>query len=263
MTPGISPVGLGRTYCLTSCGWNKIAIFPVPCTEPMGRSASAGTSPLIGHRSVRPSGKHRHSWAGALSPTSTPSSTTATGPYRSVARSRPGCQPPLGTWTKPFVLGPTYRSLAAPAYGGSISPGTAVPAFTPAREQATSIIGPTTLLFAPAPSTRPRSLCGQGWAAAGRLAECGIAVVADVPGVGGNLQNHPVVYLATHLRPAARQPPSLRPTFITALRFSSGLEPASSGDLQMMVLNKSSWHGIGHAVAGLGVCLMHPQSGAR
>ena len=92
------------------------------------------------------------------------------------------------------------------------------------------------------------------------LSARGIAVVADRPGVGANLQNHPVVYLAAHVRPEGRQSPSLRPGFNTALRFSSGSDSAMQGDLQMLVLNKSSWHGLGGAVAGLGVCLVRPRS---
>ena len=60
----------------------------------------------------------------------------------------------------------------------------------------------------------------------GELRRLGIEPVLELPGVGANLQNHPVVYLATHLRPHARQPVWLRPHFLTALRFSSGMDPA-------------------------------------
>jgi 5-(hydroxymethyl)furfural/furfural oxidase len=88
----------------------------------------------------------------------------------------------------------------------------------------------------------------------------GVAVVASLPGVGANLQNHPVVYLAAHLKPEARQSPLLRPQFNSALRFSSGGERSSQGDLLMLVTNKSSWHGLGHSVGGLGVSLMQPFS---
>ena len=103
-------------------------------------------------------------------------------------------------------------------------------------------------------------LLRSGLCAAPYLADLGVAVVSHLPGVGANLQNHPVVYLGTHLPPAARQSPSLRPAFTTALRSSSGSEPELAGDLLMLVLNKSSWHGLGGAVAGLGACLMHPTS---
>ena len=92
------------------------------------------------------------------------------------------------------------------------------------------------------------------------LARLRIEPVVELTGVGAGLQNHPVVYLAAHLRPHGRQPPWLRPHFISALRFSSGADPALRADMLMLVMNKSSWHGLGQAVAGLGVGLYRPFS---
>jgi 5-(hydroxymethyl)furfural/furfural oxidase len=91
------------------------------------------------------------------------------------------------------------------------------------------------------------------------LARVGIPALVDLPAVGSNLQNHPIVYLGAHVKLEARQAPWLRPGFTAGIRFSSGL-PGASGDLQMLILNKSSWHGLGAAVAGLGVCLTAPSS---
>lgn len=87
-----------------------------------------------------------------------------------------------------------------------------------------------------------------------------IPVVSALNGVGANLQNHPVVYLAAHLTHTARQARWLRPQFSTCLRFDSGTDPAMRHDGMMLVVNKSSWHGLGHAVAGLGVGLYLPLS---
>jgi len=92
------------------------------------------------------------------------------------------------------------------------------------------------------------------------LARLGIRPVLELAGVGANLQNHPVVYLAAHLRPHGRQPPWLRPHFLSGLRFSSGADPALRADMLMLVMNKSSWHGLGQAIAGLGVALYLPLS---
>jgi 5-(hydroxymethyl)furfural/furfural oxidase len=86
------------------------------------------------------------------------------------------------------------------------------------------------------------------------LAELGIPVVAALAGVGEHLQNHPVVYLATHVAPRARQSPLMRPQFNAGLR---------QDDLMVLVMNKSSWHGLGESVAGLGVCLVGPRSRGR
>lgn len=106
----------------------------------------------------------------------------------------------------------------------------------------------------------PVILMRSGVGPAEHLRSLGVPVRVNLPGVGQNLQNHPIVYLAAHLQKAARQPPWLRPTFATALRFSSRVEGGSSGELQMLVLNRSSWEGVGAAVGALGVCLMQPRS---
>lgn len=106
------------------------------------------------------------------------------------------------------------------------------------------------------PAVLLRSGIGPGAA----LQKLGIPVIADLPGVGRNLMNHAVVYLAAHLRPEARQSQALRAQFITGLRFSTGLDPAVRAEMQMMVMNKSSWHGVGHGIAALGIILNHPES---
>ena len=106
----------------------------------------------------------------------------------------------------------------------------------------------------------PAILLRSGAGPPGDLARLGIEPVLALDGVGVGLQNHPVVYLAAHLRPHGRQPPWLRPHFISALRFSSGADPAMRADMLMLVMNKSSWHGLGQAVAGLGVGLYQPLS---
>lgn len=87
-----------------------------------------------------------------------------------------------------------------------------------------------------------------------------IPVILDLAGVGANLQNHPVAYLATHLARDARQSPLLRPQFNTALRYTSKNEGCQKSDMMMLVINKSSWHGLGAAVGGIGVCLSAPYS---
>lgn len=110
----------------------------------------------------------------------------------------------------------------------------------------------------------PTLLLRSGVGPAADLQRLGIEVVADTIGIGGNLQNHPVVYLATHLAPAARQPVALRSQFVSALRFSSECaDPAEAGDLIALVMGKSSWHRLGEEVAGIGIGLYRPLSRGR
>jgi 5-(hydroxymethyl)furfural/furfural oxidase len=56
----------------------------------------------------------------------------------------------------------------------------------------------------------PALLMRSGIGPAAPLRDLGIAVAADLPGVGGNLQNHPVLFIGAWLKPQARQPAQLR-----------------------------------------------------
>ena len=106
----------------------------------------------------------------------------------------------------------------------------------------------------------PTLLLRSGIGPAPELARLGIQAAASAAGVGQNLQNHPVIYLAAHLKPDGRQSSWIRPHFIAALRFSSGESSSPSGDMLMLAMNKSSWHGLGQSVAGLGIAVYSPFS---
>jgi 5-(hydroxymethyl)furfural/furfural oxidase len=106
----------------------------------------------------------------------------------------------------------------------------------------------------------PALLLRSGIGPGEQLRSAGVPIVAELAGVGANLQNHPVLYLATHLAKSARQSPLIRPHFNAALRYSSGVEPDLRGDMLLLVMNKSSWHGLGQAIAGIGLGLFLPFS---
>ncbi len=105
----------------------------------------------------------------------------------------------------------------------------------------------------------PTLLLRSGVGPRNELVHLGIGVNSALEGVGRNLQNHPVVYLATHLRDDARQARRLRSPFITGLRFSSAGDSTRS-NMFILVLNKSSWHGLGERIGALGVGLYRPLS---
>lgn len=86
----------------------------------------------------------------------------------------------------------------------------------------------------------------------------GIGVIADRPGVGAHLQNHPLLSLGMHLRPHATQVDLRASAAFLVLRMSSGLTPRS--DLYASVLNRSSWHYFGRRLATLGLQLHKPES---
>lgn len=92
------------------------------------------------------------------------------------------------------------------------------------------------------------------------LRDLGIEVIADMRGVGANLQNHPLLFLAAHLRPRARQPRTLRPHPMTCLRYSSGLPTAPPSDMYVAAHSKSSWSALGQQIANFNATIFKPQS---
>src|SRR5215216_2084316 len=109
----------------------------------------------------------------------------------------------------------------------------------------------------------PALLMRSGIGPADHLREMGIAVRADVPGIGQNLSNHAILFIALHLPAHARQASSLRPHPTTAFRYSSGLSGCPISDLYLNVQNKTSWSRLGHQVANLSLALLKPMARGR
>lgn len=106
----------------------------------------------------------------------------------------------------------------------------------------------------------PTILMRSGVGDATQLAPLGIDVVADLKGVGRNLQNHPALYVGFHLRPEARQQRSLRTNPTAGWRFSSNLPGCPSPDLFINIQSKSSWNDLGERIGNLTASLVKPFS---
>jgi 5-(hydroxymethyl)furfural/furfural oxidase len=106
----------------------------------------------------------------------------------------------------------------------------------------------------------PAILLRSGIGPAQDLKSLGIDVIADLPGVGRNLQDHPAVSVGCHLKPLARQPRSLRAAPNAALRYDSGAAGCAPNDMYVSVTNKASWHALGEQLGALVVCVYKPYS---
>jgi 5-(hydroxymethyl)furfural/furfural oxidase len=109
----------------------------------------------------------------------------------------------------------------------------------------------------------PAILLRAGLGPAASLREHGIEVVADLPGVGANLQNHPSLYFCALLRHGMEQAPALASQNNTSIRFSSGLPDCPAADMYAQILSKTSWHKLGRKLATLTVVVHHPFSRGR
>jgi 5-(hydroxymethyl)furfural/furfural oxidase len=91
----------------------------------------------------------------------------------------------------------------------------------------------------------PPLLMRSGIGPAKELAQFGIEVVADRPGVGKHLMEHPGVNFGAYLKKNARLKPGLPTHMIAAVRWSSGMEGVPAGDMYIVPTNRSAWHPIG------------------
>lgn len=92
------------------------------------------------------------------------------------------------------------------------------------------------------------------------LRRLGIPVVADRPGVGEGLQDHPMVAIAAWLERPHRCPPAMRRHIHLGWRYSSGLDGCPAGDMFVLPSNRAAWHPLGRRLASILVCVNKPAS---
>ena len=75
-----------------------------------------------------------------------------------------------------------------------------------------------------------------------------IAPVADRPGVGRNLSDHPAISVSCYLRGAGRLWKRDRHHTQAHLRYSSGVAGCPAGDMTLALLARSGWHAMGSRI---------------
>lgn len=93
------------------------------------------------------------------------------------------------------------------------------------------------------PALLMRSGVGRG----AHLNDMGIDVVADRPGVGDNLNEHPTIAVSAYLKPRARlrDAHGTRRHAQVSFRYSSEVDECGPGDMYVSVTVKSAWHAVG------------------
>ena len=97
----------------------------------------------------------------------------------------------------------------------------------------------------------PTHLLRAGIGPAGELCALGIAVRANLPGVGARLMDHPSIALASFIRKRARMDGRTRRHIHVAMRYSSSLPGAPAGDMFVACASKSAWHAVGEQIASM------------
>lgn len=106
------------------------------------------------------------------------------------------------------------------------------------------------------PALLMRSGIGPGDALRG----IGIEVIAERPGVGQNLHEHPIIGIAAHIEPGARAPAEQRHHANAGLRYSSNLPDAPPHDMFLFMHSRFGWHPLGRRLGMLLVAVYKPLS---
>ncbi|MBX3532592.1 MAG: GMC family oxidoreductase N-terminal domain-containing protein [Rhizobiaceae bacterium] len=130
------------------------------------------------------------------------------------------------------------------AFDGTRSTGVTV-----RKGQADTLIPAANVIVAAGTLHSPALLMRSGVGPALALRRLGIDVVADLPGVGENLQEHPGISLSAFIRPGMRLGDTTRRHIHLAMRYSSGHPGGSPSDMFMMFAAKSAWHPLGRKIA--------------
>lgn len=92
----------------------------------------------------------------------------------------------------------------------------------------------------------PAILLRSGIGPSDHLAALHIPLLADRPGVGGNLMEHPSIAVSAFLPKSAHTPFPDEHHEQAIVHFSSGLPSTVQGDMHGAILSRSGWHSIGY-----------------
>ena len=106
----------------------------------------------------------------------------------------------------------------------------------------------------------PAMLLRAGIGPASDLQSLGIPVIADLPGVGGNLQNHQIVFLIVQTRREASHRDRARLHTIATLRYSSDIAHCPSSDMYISLVGMVGWHALGRRMSALTPAVLQPAS---
>lgn len=97
----------------------------------------------------------------------------------------------------------------------------------------------------------PAILMRSGLGGGAALSALGIAVFADIPGVGQGLQEHPSIAVSAYLRPEHRMAPEESGHIQIHARYSSGHADCPPTDMAISAVAKSAWHPLGMRLGSL------------
>lgn len=97
----------------------------------------------------------------------------------------------------------------------------------------------------------PALLLRSGIGPGSALRRHGLPVIADRPGVGRNLMEHPSIAVSAYLTRAGRVRDPNEHHEQAILRYTSGLPGTPKGDMHGAILSRTGWHSLGRRIGGI------------
>ena len=92
------------------------------------------------------------------------------------------------------------------------------------------------------------------------LRDMGIDIVADLAGVGQNLQDHPGVPTMAYMTRRSRHGANPGPALQVAARYSSGVDGCGPNDMFVCPIGRAAWHAAGRRLASMSTWINKPYS---
>jgi len=137
----------------------------------------------------------------------------------------------------------SHTEVTSIRFNGRVATGVEV-----ARNGEIFILSAETVILSAGGVHTPKLLMLSGVGPAAHLQQLGIDVIADRPGVGANLQDHPSIYVSCYMPPEVRSGEEyIGPA--SYLRYSSGINGCPESDMVMISAGRSGWHAVGRQLA--------------
>ncbi len=109
-------------------------------------------------------------------------------------------------------------------------------------------------------SHSPALLMRSGVGPASHLRDMGIDIVADLAGVGQNMQDHPGISTLSYLPSALRHAPDVGPVLQVGARYSSDIAECGPNDMYISAIGRAIWHAVGCRLASMATWINKPYS---
>ncbi len=128
------------------------------------------------------------------------------------------------------------------------------------RQGAEEFYGGSEIIISAGASHSPALLMRSGVGPALHLRDMGIDIVADLAGVGQNLQDHPGMPTMAYMTRRSRHGANPGPALQVGARYSSEIDGCGPNDMFVCAIGRAAWHSAGRRLASMSSWINKPYS---